>query len=181
MKIFKIHTKQKLPITIEEGWGFLSNPKNLSCITPNYMKFKITDCDFKPVYQGQIIQYTVRPLLNIPLKWVTEITHVVNENYFVDEQRFGPYSLWHHKHFLREIDGGIEMEDIIHYKIPLGFIGEFLNFLFIKNQLKEIFEYRKNKLIEIFGEISLKKIYYLLSAHMGLVNHLLISIHMNII
>ena len=154
MKIFKIHTKQKLPITIEEGWGFLSNPKNLSCITPNYMKFKITDCDFKPVYQGQIIQYTVRPLLNIPLKWVTEITHVVNEDYFVDEQRFGPYSLWHHKHFLREIDGGIEMEDIIHYKIPLGFIGEFLNFLFIKNQLKEIFEYRKNKLIEIFGEIS---------------------------
>ncbi|MFL2616790.1 MAG: cell division inhibitor [Flavobacteriaceae bacterium] len=154
MKIFKIYTKQKLPITIEEGWGFLSNPKNLSCITPNYMKFKITDCDFKPVYQGQIIQYTVRPLLNIPLKWVTEITHVVNENYFVDEQRFGPYSLWHHKHFLREIDGGIEMEDIIHYKIPLGFIGEFLNFLFIKNQLKEIFEYRKNKLIEIFGEIS---------------------------
>jgi len=154
MKIFKIHTKQKLPITIEEGWGFLSNPKNLSCITPNYMKFKITDCDFKPVYQGQIIQYTVRPLLNIPLKWVTEITHVVNENYFVDEQRFGPYSLWHHKHFLREIDGGIEMEDIIHYKIPLGFIGEFLNFLFIKNQLKEIFDYRKNKLIEIFGEIS---------------------------
>ena len=154
MKIFKIHTKQKLPITIEEGWGFLSNPKNLSCITPNYMKFKITDCDFKPVYQGQIIQYTVRPLLNIPLKWVTEITHVVNENYFVDEQRFGPYSLWHHKHFLREIDGGIEMEDIIHYKIPLGFLGEFLNFLFIKNQLKEIFEYRKNKLIEIFGEIS---------------------------
>ena len=154
MKIFKIHTKQKLPITIEEGWGFLSNPKNLSCITPSYMKFKITDCDFKPVYQGQIIQYTVRPLLNIPLKRVTEITHVVNENYFVDEQRFGPYSLWHHKHFLREIDGGIEMEDIIHYKIPLGFIGEFLNFLFIKNQLKEIFEYRKNKLIEIFGEIS---------------------------
>ena len=154
MKIFKIHTKQKLPITIEEGWGFLSNPKNLSCITPNYMKFKITDCDFKPVYQGQIIQYTVRPLLNIPLKWVTEITHVVNENYFVDEQRFGPYSLWHHKHFLREIDGGIEMEDIIHYKIPLGFIGEFLNFLFIKNQLKEIFEYKKKKLIEIFGEIS---------------------------
>ena len=154
MKIFKIHTKQKLPITIEEGWGFLSNPKNLSCITPNYMKFKITDCDFKPVYQGQIIQYTVRPLLNIPLKWVTEITHVVNQNYFVDEQRFGPYSLWHHKHFLREIDGGIEMEDIIHYKIPLGFIGEFLNFLFIKNQLKEIFEYRKKKLIEIFGEIS---------------------------
>lgn len=153
MKIFKIHTKQDLPITKHEGWSFLSDPKNLSIITPEYMKFKITDCDFKPVYQGQIIQYTVKPILKIPLKWVSEITHVVNEEYFVDEQRFGPYSLWHHKHFIKEIENGIEMEDVIHYKIPGGIFGEFLNTLFIKNQLKEIFNYRKEKLIEIFGEI----------------------------
>ena len=154
MKIFKIHIKQHLPITIEEGWSFLSNPKNLSTITPDYMKFKITDCDLRSVYQGQIIQYIVRPIMNIPLKWVTEITHVVHEKYFVDEQRFGPYSLWHHKHFIKEIENGIEMEDVIHYKIPGGIFGEFLNSLFIRNQLNEIFEYRKNKLIEIFGEIS---------------------------
>tara|TARA_B100001057_G_scaffold476155_1_gene543771 strand:+ start:1351 stop:1815 length:465 start_codon:yes stop_codon:yes gene_type:complete len=153
MKIFKIHTKQNLPITIEEGWDFLSDPRNLSIITPNYMNFKITDCDFKPVYQGQIIQYTVKPILKIPLNWVTEITHVVDKKYFVDEQRFGPYSLWHHKHFIKEIEKGIEMEDVIHYKVPGGIFGEFLNKLFIKNQLSEIFNYRKTKLTEIFGQI----------------------------
>lgn len=153
VKIFKIHTKQNLPITIDEGWNFLSDPRNLSIITPNYMNFKITDCDFKPVYQGQIIQYTVKPILKIPLKWVTEITHVVDKKYFVDEQRFGPYSLWHHKHFIKEIEKGIEMEDVIHYKVPLGIFGEFLNALFIKKQLIEIFNYRKSKLTEIFGQI----------------------------
>ena len=153
VKIFKIHTKQNLPITIDEGWNFLSDPRNLSIITPNYMNFKITDCDFKPVYQGQIIQYTVKPILKIPLKWVTEITHVVDKKYFVDEQRFGPYSLWHHKHFIKEIEKGIEMEDVIHYKIPGGIFGEFLNTLFIKKQLSEIFNYRKSKLTEIFGQI----------------------------
>ena len=134
MKIFKIHTKQSLPITIEKGWDFLSDPRNLSIITPNYMNFKITDCDFRPVYQGQIIQYTVKPILKIPLNWVTEITHVVDKKYFVDEQRFGPYSLWHHKHFIKEIEKGIEMEDVIHYKVPGGIFGEFLNKLFIKKQ-----------------------------------------------
>lgn len=153
VKIFKIHTKQNLPITIDEGWNFLSDPRNLSIITPNYMNFKITDCDFKPVYQGQIIQYTVKPILKIPLKWVTEITHVVDKKYFVDEQRFGPYSLWHHKHFIKEIEKGIEMEDVIHYKVPGGIFGEFLNALFIKKQLIEIFNYRKSKLTEIFGQI----------------------------
>ena len=100
MKIFKLHTKQKLPITIQVAWDFLSNPKNLKEITPNTMNFNITDCDYKKIYPGQIIQYTVTPLLNIPLKWVTEITHVVDKKFFVDEQRFGPYSLWHHKHFI---------------------------------------------------------------------------------
>ena len=153
MKIFKIHTKQNLPITIEEGWDFLSDPRNLSIITPNYMNFKITDCDFRPVYQGQIIQYTVKPILKIPLNWVTEITHVADKKYFVDEQRFGPYSLWHHKHFIKEIEKGIEMEDVIHYKVPGGIFGEFLNKMFIKNQLSEIFNYRKTKLTEIFGQI----------------------------
>ena len=153
MKIFKIHTKQHLPITIEEGWSFLSNPKNLSTITPDYMKFKITDCDLRSVYQGQIIQYIVRPIMNIPLKWVTEITHVVHEKYFVDEQRFGPYSLWHHKHFIKEIDGGIEMEDVIHYKIPFGPLGVLANYLFVQKKLGSIFVYRRKKLIELFGDL----------------------------
>ena len=152
MKIFKIHTKQKLPISVDEAWDFLSNPKNLKTITPNEMNFKIIDCDFKKVYPGQIIVYIVTPILNIPLKWVTEITHVVDKKYFVDEQRFGPYALWHHKHFIRPIKNGIEMEDIIDYKIPFGILGQMAHPIIVKPKLKEIFEYRKKKLSELFGE-----------------------------
>ena len=153
MKIFKLHKKQKLPITIQAAWDFLSDPKNLKDITPDKMNFNITDCDYKKIYPGQIIQYTVTPLLNIPLKWVTEITHVVDKKYFVDEQRFGPYALWHHKHFIREIDGGIEMEDVIHYKIPFGPIGVLANYLFVQKKLGSIFVYRRKKLIELFGDL----------------------------
>ena len=153
MKIFKIHTKQKLPISVDEAWDFLSNPKNLKTITPNEMNFKIIDCDFKKVYPGQIIVYIVTPILNIPLKWVTEITHVVDKKYFVDEQRFGPYSLWHHKHFIKEIDGGVEMEDVIHFKIPFGPLGVLANYLFVQKKLGSIFVYRRKKLIELFGDL----------------------------
>ena len=153
MKIFKIHTKQKLPISVDEAWDFLSSPKNLKKITPIEMNFNIIDCDFKKIYPGQIIIYTVTPILKIPLKWVTEITHVVDKKYFVDEQRFGPYALWHHKHFIREIDGGIEMEDVIHYKIPFGPIGVLANYLFVQKKLGSIFVYRRKKLIELFGDL----------------------------
>ena len=117
------------------------------------MNFKIIDCDFKKVYPGQIIVYIVTPILNIPLKWVTEITHVVDKKYFVDEQRFGPYSLGHHKHFIKEIDGGIEMEDVIHYKIPFGPLGVLANYLFVQKKLGSIFVYRRKKLIELFGDL----------------------------
>ena len=153
MKIFKIHTKQKLPISVDEAWDFLSSPKNLKKITPKEMNFNIIDSDFKKIYPGQIIIYTVTPILKIPLKWVTEITHVVDKKYFVDEQRFGPYALWHHKHFIREIDGGIEMEDVIHYKIPFGPIGVLANYLFVQKKLGSIFVYRRKKLIELFGDL----------------------------
>ena len=153
MKIFKIHTKQKLPISLDEAWYFLSSPKNLKKITPEEMNFNIIDCDFKKIYPGQIIIYTVTPILKIPLKWVTEITHVVDKKYFVDEQRFGPYALWHHKHFIREIDGGIEMEDVIHYKIPFGPIGVLANYLFVQKKLGSIFVYRRKKLVELFGDL----------------------------
>ena len=103
------------------------------------------------MYAGQIIQYIVTPVLGIKTKWVTEITQVVDKKYFVDEQRFGPYALWHHKHFIRSIDGGIEMEDIIDYKVPFGWLGKLMQPLLIKPKLKEIFNYRKEKLEELFG------------------------------
>ncbi len=152
MKIYTYHAKQNLPITLDEAWEFLSNPKNLKVITPDYMSFITLSGDDRPMFAGQIIQYIVTPVLGIPTKWVTEITHVVDRKYFVDEQRFGPYSLWHHKHFIKEIPGGVEMEDIIDYKIPMGILGQMVHPILVKPKLNEIFEYRRTKLIELFGE-----------------------------
>ena len=153
MKIYTLQAKQKLPITIDEAWAFLSNPKNLKVITPDYMGFDILSGSEKPMFAGQIIEYIVTPILGIKTKWVTEITHVVDREYFVDEQRFGPYSLWHHKHFIKEIDGGIEMEDLLHYKLPFGILGQLVHPLLVKPKLIEIFEYRKNKLHELFDTL----------------------------
>jgi ligand-binding SRPBCC domain-containing protein len=104
------------------------------------------------MYAGQIIEYHVKPLLNIPLYWMTEITHVKDQQYFVDEQRFGPYSLWHHQHHFKEVEGGVEMTDIVHYKVPGWFIGDIMNSLYIKNELKSIFDYRFKKVEELFGK-----------------------------
>lgn len=152
MKIFTKKSTQNLPITIDKAWEFLSDPKNLKLITPEYMGFIIESGADRPMFPGQIIQYIVTPVLGIKTKWVTEITHVQDKKYFVDEQRFGPYSLWHHKHFLKEIQGGVEMEDIIDYKIPLGILGQMVHPFLVKPKLDEIFEYRRKKLIELFGE-----------------------------
>ena len=152
MKIYTLHKKQNLPISIHEAWEFLSSPKNLKTITPDYMSFDIlTEID-RPMFPGQIIQYIVTPVLGIKTKWVTEITHVKDKEYFVDEQRFGPYALWHHKHFIKEIQGGVEMEDIIDYKVPMGILGQLVHPIIVKPKLEEIFNYRQKKLIELFGE-----------------------------
>lgn len=153
MKIHTLHTKQNLPISVSEAWAFFSNPKNLKVITPDYMGFHIQSGADRPMYSGQIIEYIVTPLFGIKTKWITEITHSVHQQYFVDEQRYGPYSLWHHKHFIKEIDGGVEMEDLLHYKLPFGFLGQLAHPLLVKPKLNEIFEYRKNKLIELFGAL----------------------------
>lgn len=152
MKIYTLHKKQKLPISLEEAWNFLSNPKNLKIITPDYMSFDMITKTDRPLYTGQILQYIVTPLLGIKTKWVSEITHIEDKKYFVDEQLYGPYSLWHHKHFIKEIDGGVEMEDIIDYKIPLGILGQLVHPFLVKPKLEEIFSYRQKKLIELFGE-----------------------------
>ena len=153
MKIYTLQAKQNLPITMEEAWRFLSDPKNLKIITPDYMGFNIQSGADRPMFAGQIIEYLVTPILGIKTKWVTEITHVVDKEYFVDEQRFGPYALWHHKHFIKEIDGGIEMEDLLHYKLPFGFLGQLAHPFLVKPKLDEIFKYRKNKLVELFGTL----------------------------
>src|SRR5690606_37400643 len=110
-------------------WEFIANPKNLAIITPPDMGFKTLSGDEKQMFPGQIIHYTITPLFGLKFEWVTEITHVSGKSFFVDEQRYGPYKFWHHKHFLNEIEGGIEMEDIVHYKLPMGFIGKIFHSL----------------------------------------------------
>lgn len=151
MKIYTVHTKQKLPITLDKAWDFLSDPKNLQTITPDYMGFKILSGTDRPMFEGQLIQYIVTPIAGIKMKWVTEITHVRVKEYFVDEQRFGPYALWHHKHFLKEIPGGVLMEDVVDYKVPLGILGQLVHPFMVKPKLDEIFNYREQKLTELFG------------------------------
>ena len=151
MKIFKLKYSQKLPMNLNEAWDFLSSPNNLELITPKSMDFNIIDWDKKKAYPGQIIQYTVKPILGIKINWVTEITQVRDKEFFVDEQRFGPYTFWHHKHFIKEIEGGVIMEDVIHYKPPFGFVGVLLNFLFINSKLNSIFKHRELELIKTFG------------------------------
>lgn len=151
--LHKIESTQLIKSDINTIWRFISSPANLAVITPQYMNFIIIN-EKKPLgkmYAGQIIEYTVSPVLGIKLKWVTEITHVEQDSYFVDEQRFGPYTFWHHKHFIKQVEGGIEMTDIVHYKLPFGFLGRLANSLFVKNQLKEIFDYRHKKIDELFN------------------------------
>ena len=150
--VYRLKTVQNLPISIEKAWDFLSDPGNLKTITPDYMGFKILEGAEEKMYAGQIIKYIVTPVLGLPLRWVTEITQVEDQKYFVDEQRFGPYSLWHHKHFIKAIPGGVEMIDIVDYKLPLGMLGRIAHPLFVKRQLNQIFNYRYNKLVELFGE-----------------------------
>lgn len=153
MKLYQLHSKQSFPISKKEAWDFLSSPKNLQKITPEHMGFKILSGADRPMFPGQIITYKVSPFPGYTTKWVTEITHVKQGDYFVDEQRFGPYALWHHKHFINEIDGGVEMEDIIDYKIPFGVFGQIAHPIVVKKQLSQIFEFREQKLIALFGSI----------------------------
>ena len=147
-----LQTKQFIKSDIQTVWDFMSSPENLAKITPPYMGFKIlTDLNNSKMYPGQIIEYYVTPVAGTKMHWVTEITHVKNLEFFVDEQRFGPYAFWHHKHFLKQVDGGVEMIDIVHYKAPFGVIGRIANALFIGKKIKEIFDFRYKKLEEIFN------------------------------
>lgn len=151
MKIYTLTKTQFVPTDMKTCWDFFSQPKNLQTITPPYMGFKILHGAAKTMYPGQIIEYKVSPVLNIPMQWVTEIKHVIPNELFVDNQMIGPYKLWHHKHFFEEKENGILMTDIVHYALPFGLLGRIAHALFVKNQLEEIFRYREKKVKEIFG------------------------------
>ncbi|MBC7535144.1 MAG: SRPBCC family protein [Ferruginibacter sp.] len=142
-KVYSFQTVQTIPVSLDIAWDFFSNPANLQAITPTNLGFKIISKYHGSVmYPGQVIEYTVKPLLGIPIYWMTEITHVVDKKYFVDEQRFGPYNLWHHQHHFKETAAGVEMTDIVHYKVPFGFLGDIANSILVEKKLKEIFDFR---------------------------------------
>jgi ligand-binding SRPBCC domain-containing protein len=152
--MYQYTSRQELATTMEEAWSFLSDPKNLKRITPDYMGFDILSGAERNMFSGQIIQYRLTPILGIPFRWVTEITHVQEGAFFVDEQRFGPYTFWHHKHFIKKTENGVIMEDIVDYKLPLGPLGWLAHALFVGAKVKQIFDYREKALNEIFNTTS---------------------------
>jgi len=149
--MYEFLVKQTIEGDMDTIWDFFSSPKNLSVITPAHLNFKILSDLPEKMYTGQMIYYKVSPVLGIPMPWVTEITHVDDKKFFVDEQRVGPYKIWHHEHHFNQLPNGkIEMIDRVSYVLPLGFLGRMANGLFVKKQLKEIFEFRKKVVEERF-------------------------------
>ena len=151
MKLYKLQESQVLPISLEEAWAFFSTPKNLQKITPPELDFKITSDADEPIYPGMIITYRVKPMMALSMEWVTEITQVKAPDFFIDEQRFGPYKFWHHQHRFKAVDDGVEVEDIVHYGLPLGPLGQLAHGLFVKRQLQTIFAHRTRILEDLFG------------------------------
>lgn len=153
MATYSLKTVQKIPVTLPEAWNFFASASNLQSITPEAMGFRIISKHHgEKLYAGQIIEYIVRPVFSIRMYWMTEITQVKDKEYFIDEQRKGPYSMWHHQHHFKEIEGGVEMTDIVHYRLPMGFLGKIANSLFVKKKLQHIFNYRYERIKTVLGK-----------------------------
>jgi len=152
MKIYQIKSKQVLSMTLDSSWNFFSDPRNLPKITPPWLNLKVTSDLPDKMYEGMIITYKVYPFAGIPSNWVTEITQVKEKNFFIDEQRFGPYKFWHHQHHFKQIDEGIEMEDIVTYALPLDPLSRPLSSLFVGKKIKEIFKFREEVLKKLFSK-----------------------------
>ena len=150
--MYTLERTQRIPISLEEAWNFFQNPGNLSKITPSEMGFETLSESSREDVSGLFIHYKVSPLFGIKMNWTTEITYVQEPNYFVDEQRVGPYAIWHHEHHFKEIEGGVEMLDRVNYKIPLGILGKIAHPIIVRNKLEEIFEFRIRAVEEIFGK-----------------------------
>ena len=151
--IYTLEASQELNISLERAWDYFSSPANLSKITPPEMGFDITSKVTKKAYQGQIITYKVSPFPFVKMNWVTEITSVKEKEFFIDEQRFGPYSMWHHEHYFEELpNGNTLIKDKVSYKIPLGVLGHIAQVLFVKKQLHEVFLFRFKRLTQLFPD-----------------------------
>lgn len=152
MKVKKKEWSQHIQISQNEVWQYFSRPENLNELTPPDMSFEIlSDIKDTAMYQGMIIQYKISPFLGVKMNWVTEITHVEEGKYFIDEQRFGPYALWHHQHHFIPQNGGVLMKDILHYKVPYSLVGTMADQIFVSQKIDAIFDYRRKKIATIFG------------------------------
>jgi ligand-binding SRPBCC domain-containing protein len=145
-----LRQEQFLPISINEAWEFFSSPKNLNQVTPKELNFEITSEVPDKMYEGLIICYKIKPMLNIKVNWCTEITHIKRLEFFIDEQRKGPYKIWHHEHHFREVEGGVVMTDILYYDIGKSIFGWIAGKLFVNKKVKEIFDYRYKALENYF-------------------------------
>jgi len=150
--MIKLKQEQFLPIPLDKAWDFFATPKNLNEVTPKDLVFEITSELPSKMYEGLIITYKIKPMLNIPVNWCTEITHIKELSFFVDEQRKGPYNIWHHEHHFKAVEGGVLMTDILHYDIGKSFLGWIAGQIFVHKKVREIFEYRYKVLAEYFNK-----------------------------
>jgi ligand-binding SRPBCC domain-containing protein len=146
----RLEFKLFVPATMDVVWDFFSSPANLAKITPPEMGFFITSPAQQEMYPGMFITYKVSPVLGIRLKWVTEITQLSFHKFFIDEQRRGPYSIWHHEHHFKEVNGGVEMRDILYYSVPFGFLGNIVDWIFVRRKIYKIFNFREKRIKGIF-------------------------------
>lgn len=150
--MYQLKKTQFVQSSLDECWDFFSSPKNLKEITPDYMGFDVLVDTPETMYEGLMIEYKVKPLLGISMRWITEIKYVHDKQFFVDEQRKGPYKIWHHEHHFKAVEGGVEMTDIVSYEIPFGFLGRLMHPILVKKKLEEIFDYRFKKVDELFNQ-----------------------------
>ncbi len=153
MKMHQFERTQSFPISIEECWNYFSNPLNLKDITPPSLNFTMISLPSEEMYEGMIIEYTVTPIVNIKIRWVAEIKHVNKPNYFIDEQRFGPFKFWQHQHMFKEIEDGVEMKDLIYYGLFFDHLSRPVQKLLVKKEIQQIFDYRQDVLLQKFGEL----------------------------
>jgi ligand-binding SRPBCC domain-containing protein len=151
MKIYPLYRRQALALTVQEAWDFFSSPYNLNEITPDFFNVTVTSKVPERIYGGLMISYDMKAVFGISMAWLSEISHCDEPKRFVYEQRIGPFKFWSHEVCLTEQDGGIVMEDIVFYAMPLGFIGQFINKILIAGKLEQIFTVRQHYLAARWG------------------------------
>ncbi len=146
MTLHSLSREQILPASPAEAWDFFSSPRNLDAITPPDLGFRILHCPSETMHEGQIIAYRVKILPGLWIPWVTEIKGVQEGRAFIDDQRFGPYKFWHHRHLFEPVEGGVKVTDLVHYALPLGPLGTLAHAVFVRRKLERIFDYRRTEL-----------------------------------